>query len=88
MGILPAQQEGIFRCWYTRMPIDQSEQNVLTSQLVSVQTEVLHCRAEAEFRRNVACAARRSFLDVGTLVNQSINLTQLVMDLRQREAKC
>ncbi len=42
-----------------------------TGQSVEEQTEVLHGRAEAEFRRNVACAARRSFLVRGTLVYQT-----------------
>ncbi len=39
---------------------------VLTGQYVVVQVEPLQCRAEAEIRRNVACTARRSCLDVGT----------------------
>jgi hypothetical protein len=43
---------------------------MLTSQFVDRQFEHRQCRAQAEFRRNVACAARRSVLDVGTLVSQ------------------
>ncbi len=42
-----------------------------TGQFVEAEHELFQCRAEAEFRRNVACAARRSFLDVGTLVYQT-----------------
>ncbi len=40
---------------------------VLTGQLVLVQVEDRQVSEEAEFRGNVACAARRSLLDVGTL---------------------
>jgi hypothetical protein len=56
---------------FTPTPADQSEQKMLTSQCVEPHIEQLQCRAEAEFRRNVACAARRSFLGVGTLVYQT-----------------
>ena len=42
-----------------------------TGQPVGVNGEVRHSRAEAEFRRNVACAARSSFLGVCTLVSQT-----------------
>ncbi len=45
--------------------------NVLTGQFVVVQPERAQCRAEAEFRRNVACAARRSFFEVGILGSQT-----------------
>ena len=47
---------------------------MLTGQFVAEQIEFLHCRAEAEFRGDVACAARTSCLDVGILVYRSINL--------------
>ena len=53
-------------------------EKVLTGQLVVVQVEDLHCRAAAEFRGNVACTARRSFLDVGILVYPSRNLSTKV----------
>jgi hypothetical protein len=43
---------------------------MLTGQLVVLQVEHLQCRAQAEFRGNVACAAPRSFLDVGPLVSR------------------
>ncbi len=43
---------------------------MLTGQSVVLQPEVLECRAEAEFRGNVACAARRSYFEVGILVYQ------------------
>ena len=49
---------------------------VLTGQSVCVQIELPHGCAEAEFRRNVACAARRSFLDVGTLVYHATKTLQ------------
>jgi hypothetical protein len=49
---------------------------VLTRQFIVAQQKFLQCRAESEFRRNVACAARRSFLDVGTLGNHPINLSK------------
>ena len=52
---------------------------MLTGQFVVVQIELLQCCAEAEFRGNVACAARRSFLDVGTLVYPSRNLSTKVL---------
>ncbi len=42
-----------------------------TGQLVVEQTEILHCRAEAEFRGDVACAGRRCFLVRGILGNQT-----------------
>ena len=45
--------------------------NVRTRQSVGVQTEVLHCRAEAKFRGDVACAARRAYSEVGILVYQT-----------------
>ena len=48
-------------------PINLSKK-VLTSQFVPIQLQVHQGGAEAEFRRNVACAARRSFLVRGTLV--------------------
>ena len=44
---------------------------MLTGQLVVVKPERRHSRAEADFRRNVACAARRSFFEVGILVYQT-----------------
>ena len=44
---------------------------VLTGQLVVVQAEVRHGSAEPELRRDVACAARTSFLVRGTLVYQT-----------------
>ncbi len=53
---------------YTK-PINLSKK-VRTGQFVEAEREHFQCRAEAEFRRNVACAARRSLLDVGTLVYQ------------------
>ena len=52
---------------------------VLTGQFVVVQIEPLQCCAEAEFRGNVACSARRSFLVRGTLVYRSINLSKNVL---------
>ena len=53
---------------------------MLTGQLVVAQIEVRHRRAPPELRRNVACAARRSFLVFGTLilVSQPINLSKKV----------
>jgi hypothetical protein len=51
---------------YTK-PINLSKK-VRTGQFIEAEREAFQCRAEAEFRRNVACAASRSFLDVGTLV--------------------
>ena len=39
--------------------------------MVVVQPEALQCRAEAEFRGNVACAARRAYSEVGILVYQT-----------------
>ena len=39
----------------------------LTGQSVVVQAEIRHVSAEPELRRDVACAARRSFLVRGTL---------------------
>ena len=51
-------------------PINLSKK-VLTSQFVPIQLQVHQGGAEAEFRRNVACAARRSFLVRGTLVYQT-----------------
>ncbi len=47
--------------------------------MVDTQAELLQCLTEAEFRGNVACAARRSFLDVGTLFFQPINLSKKVL---------
>ena len=44
---------------------------MLTGQLVAVQVEVRHASAEPELCRDIACAARRSFLVRGTLVYQS-----------------
>ena len=44
---------------------------VLTGQLVAVQAEVRHASAEPELSRDVACAARRSFLGRGILVYQT-----------------
>ena len=44
---------------------------MLTGQFVDTQAEHLQCRAEAEFRGNVACAARRSYFEVGILVYQT-----------------
>jgi hypothetical protein len=113
VGMLPAQQQGLFRCWYTRLPNGQDEhkicvpvnslysrrrkltalqrpssvgirpviflsgrfvtrwflailanqpinlsEKVLTGQMVVTQLESHQCREEAEFRRDVACAAR------------------------------
>ena len=55
---------------------------VLTGQMVVLQPERLQCRAEAEFRRNVACAARRHFLDVGTLVYQTSNVSKKVLTVQ------
>ena len=52
---------------------------MLTGELVAAQLEDLHGRAAAEFRGNVACTARRSFLDVGVLVYRSINLSKKVL---------
>ena len=51
---------------------------VLTGQLVVAQAEFLHSRAPPELRGNVACAARMSFLVLGTLVYRSINLSKKV----------
>ena len=53
---------------------------MLTGQLVGVQPQAHHSRAPPELRRNVACAARRSFLVFGTLilVYQPINLSKKV----------
>ncbi len=51
-------------------PINLSKK-VLTGQLVLVQPEAPQCRAEAEFRGNVPCAARRAYSEVGILVNQT-----------------
>ncbi len=50
-----------------------------TGQLVCVQAENAHSRAEPELRRDCTCAARRSFLDCGTLVYRSINLSKKVL---------
>ena len=55
---------------------------MLTGQLVVGQIELLQCRAEAEFRRDVACAARRYFLDVGTLVYQTSNVSKKVLTVQ------
>ncbi len=52
---------------------------MLTGQFVVGQHEALQCRPESEFRRNDACAARRSFLDVGTLVYHPINLSNKLL---------
>ena len=52
---------------------------VLTGQLVVVQAEVRHGSAEPELRRDVACAARTSFLVRGTLVYQPANLSKKVL---------
>ena len=41
--------------------ITNVSEKVLTGQLVVVQAEGVHCRAAAEFRGNVACAARGLF---------------------------
>ena len=49
---------------------------VLTGQLVVVQMEFCHASAEPELRRDVACAARRSFLVRGTLVYQSSKVSK------------
>ena len=46
---------------------------MLTGQLVVAQTEERHRRAPPELRRNVACAARRSFLVFCLLVYQNCN---------------
>ncbi len=51
-------------------PINLSKK-VLTGQLVVEQPQALQCRAEAEFRGNVACAARRAYSEVGILVYQT-----------------
>ncbi len=64
-----------------------------TRQVVGVQQELLQCRAEAEFRRNVACTTRRLFLDVGTLVQQLIHqskkvLTGQFVDTQQEARHC
>ena len=52
---------------------------VLTGQLVVGQAEVRHGSAEPELRRDVACAARRSFLVRGTLVYQLSNMSKKVL---------
>ena len=52
---------------------------VLTGKLVVVQVEERHASAEPELRRDVACAARRSFLVRGTLVYQPANLSKKVL---------
>ena len=49
---------------------------VLTGQLVEVQEELRHASAEPELRRDVACAARRSFLVRGTLVYHATKTLQ------------
>ena len=49
---------------------------VLTGQFVVAQPEPRHASAEPELRRDVACAARRSFLVRGTLVYQSSNMSK------------
>jgi hypothetical protein len=50
--------------------------NVLTGQSVYAQIEHRHSRAQAELRRDYACASRRSFLVRGTLVNLGTMSTQ------------
>ena len=52
---------------------------MLTGQLVLVQVEVRHASAEPELRRDVACAARRSFLVHGRLVYHSSNMSKQVL---------
>ena len=44
-----------------------------------VQGEVRHASAEPELRRDITCAARRSFLVRGTLVYQSSKMSKKVL---------
>ena len=63
VGIVPAQQGGLFEIVvnsYTNR--SNMSKQVRTGQSVVVQREHLQCSAEAEFRRNFACTARRSFI--------------------------
>jgi hypothetical protein len=55
---------------FVYQPINLSKK-VLTVESAPRQIQVRQGRAKAEFQRNVACAARRSFLGVGTLVYQT-----------------
>ncbi len=61
VGIRPAKYliERIISRRLNRLPTDKLSKTVLTVQLVAVQPELPHIRAQAEFRRNVACAVRR-----------------------------
>ena len=77
--MLPEQQRS-FSSWYTRLPRRALwAQNRRTGQFVEAQIEVRHRRAPPELRRNVACAARRSFLVFGLLVYPSRNLSTKVL---------
>ena len=55
---------------------------VLTGQLVVFQIEVRHASAEPELRRDITCAARRSFLVHGRLVYQTSKVSKKVLTVQ------
>ena len=54
----------------------------LTGQSVAYKVEARHSRAAPQLRRDVACAARRSFLDCGTLEYQTSNVSKKVLTVQ------